>query len=182
MGPYLLRKGDAMGLGRLIVRSAIGGIFIGHGTQKLFGWFGGGGLGTTGEGFEAIGLVPGRRNALVAGLAESGGGTLLALGLATPLAETALISVMLTAIRTVHWKNGPWATNGGYEYNVVLISALLGLAESGPGRLSFDRALGIERSGLPWMAAAAALGAAGSLAATAASQPTGEDTAEPVGA
>ena len=170
MGPYLPRKGDTMGLGRLILRSAIGGLFIGHGTQKLFGWFGGGGLDTTGKGFEAIGLAPGRRNALVAGLAESGGGTLLALGLATPLAETALISVMLTAIRTVHRKNGPWATNGGYEYNVVLISALLGLAEAGPGCLSFDRALGIERSGLPWMAAAAALGAAGSLAAAAAAQ------------
>ena len=183
MGPYLLRKREAMGLGRLIVRSAIGGFFIGHGTQKLFGWFGGGGLQATGKGFEAIGLVPGRRNALVAGLAESGGGTLLALGLATPLAETALISVMLTAIRTVHWKNGPWATNSGYEYNVVLISALLGLAESGPGCFSLDRVLGIERSGLPWMAAAAALGAAGSLAATtaAASRSTGEDTAEPVG-
>jgi len=184
MRAYLLRKGDTMGLGRLVVRTAVGGFFIGHGTQKLFGWFGGGGLKKTGEGFEAIGLAPGRRNALVAGLAESGGGALLALGLATPLAETALISVMLTAIRTVHWKNGPWATNGGYEYNVVLIAALLGLAESGPGRLSLDRALGIERSGLPLMVAVAALSAAGSLVATAApaSPPTGEETAEPVGA
>ena len=184
MGPYLLRKGDTLSLGRLVLRAAIGGLFIGHGTQKLFGWFGGGGLEATGEGFAAIGLVPGRRNALVAGLAESGGGALLALGLATPLAETALISVMLTAIRTVHWKNGPWATNGGYEYNLVLVSALLGLAEAGPGCFSFDHVLGIERSGLPWMAAAAALGAAGSLAATAASaaQPTGEDAAEPAGA
>ena len=76
-----------MSLGRLVLRAAIGGLFIGHGTQKLFGWFGGGGLEKTGEGFAAIGLVPGRRNALVAGLAESGGGALLALGLATPLAE-----------------------------------------------------------------------------------------------
>jgi putative oxidoreductase len=168
-----------MGLGRLLVRSVIGGLFIGHGTQKLFGWFGGGGLDATGKGFEAIGLAPGRRNALVAGLAESGGGALLALGLATPLAEAVLVSVMLTAIRTVHWKNGPWATNGGYEYNVVLISALLGLAEVGPGGWSLDRALGIERSGLVWLAAAAASGAAGSLAATAAAQPAGDDAAEP---
>ena len=167
-----------MGLGRLLVRSVIGGLLIGHGTQKLFGWFGGGGLDTTGEGFEAIGLAPGRRNALAAGLAECGGGALLALGLATPLAEAMLISVMLTAIRTVHWKNGPWATNGGYEYNVVLISALLGLAEVGPGRWSLDRALGIERFGLVWLAAAAASGAAGSLAATAAAQPAGDDAAE----
>src|ERR1035437_1135537 len=136
-----------MGLGRLLLRTVIGGFFIGHGTQKLFGWFGGDGLGATGEGFEAIGLPPGRRNALVAGLAESGGGTLLALGLATPLAEAGLIAGMLTAIRTVHWKNGPWATNGGYEYNVVLISAMLGLADVGAGKWSLDHALGMERSG-----------------------------------
>jgi putative oxidoreductase len=168
-----------MGVGRLLLRSVIGGLFIGHGTQKLFGWFGGGGLGATGEGFEAIGLAPGRRNALVAGLAESGGGTLLALGLATPLAEAVLISVMLTAIRTVHWKNGPWATNGGYEYNVVLISALLGLAEVGPGGWSLDRALGIERAGFVWTAAAAACGAAGSLVATAAAQPVSDGATEP---
>jgi putative oxidoreductase len=157
----------------------IGGFFVGHGTQKLFGWFGGSGLEATGTGFEAIGLVPGRRNALMAGLAESGGGALLALGLATPLAEAVLVSVMLTAIRTVHWKNGPWATNGGYEYNVVLISALLALAEVGPGRWSLDRALGIERSGLLWTVLAASLGTAGSLGATAASRPAGGEVAEP---
>ena len=167
-----------MGLGRLLLRSMIGGFFVGHGTQKLFGWFGGSGLEATGTGFEAIGLTPGRRNALMAGLAESGGGALLALGLASPLAEAVLISVMVTAVRTVHWKNGPWATNGGYEYNVVLISALLGLAEVGPGRWSLDRALGIERFGLVWLAVAAAFGTAGSLAATAAAQPAGVRRAE----
>lgn len=153
-----------MGLARLLLRTVIGGLFIGHGTQKLLGWFGGGGLDATGQGFEALGLTPGRRNALLAGLAESGGGTLLALGLATPVAEATLIAVMLSAIRTVHWKNGPWATNGGYEYNLVLISALLGLAEVGPGRSSLDRALGIERSGLEWAVATLAAGAAGSVA------------------
>ena len=134
-------KGDLVGLGRLLVRSVIGGLFIGHGTQKLFGWFGGGGLDTTGKGFEAIGLAPGRRNALAAGLAESGGGALLALGLATPLAEAMLISVMLTAIRTVHWKNGPWATNGGYEYNVVLIAPCWDWPKLDPG---------YGRSIVPW--------------------------------
>ncbi len=168
-----------MSLGRLLLRAVIGGFFIGHGTQKLFGWFGGGGLDATGEGFAAIGLPPGRRNALVAGLAESGGGTLLALGLATPLAEATLIAVMLTAIRTVHWKNGPWATNGGYEYNVVLISALLALAEVGAGKWSLDRALGMERSGAAWMAAVLAAGAAGSWGATAGALPTSGGAAQP---
>ena len=160
-----------MGFGRLLLRTVIGGLFIGHGTQKLFGWFGGKGLDATSQGFEAIGLAPGRRNALLGGLAESGGGTLLTLGLAAPVAEAILISTMLTAIRTVHWKKGPWASNGGYEYNAVLIAALLGLANAGPGRWSLDHARGKERSGLPWMAVALAAGVAGSVVATTAAQP-----------
>jgi putative oxidoreductase len=168
-----------MGLGRLLLRTVIGGLFIGHGTQKLFGWFGGGGLDATGQGFAAIGLAPGRRNARIAGLAESGGGTLLALGLAAPVAEAVLISVMLTAIRTVHWKKGPWASNGGYEYNAVLISALLGLAKAGPGKWSLDRARGKERAGLLWMAVALASGVAGSVAATASAQPASGGATEP---
>ena len=168
-----------MGLGRLLVRTVIGGLFIGHGTQKLFGWFGGRGLDATGEGFEAIGLAPGRRNALAAGLAESGGGTLLALGLATPLAEATLVAVMLTAIRTVHWQKGPWATNGGYEYNLVLISALLGLAEVGPGEWSLDHAARTEHSGAAWMAAVLAVGVAGAWGAKAGAQAVVADAAQP---
>jgi putative oxidoreductase len=166
-----------MGLGRLLARVVIGGLFMGHGTQKLLGWFGGDGLDATAKGFEARGLTPGRRNALGAGLAESGGGILLALGLATPLAEAALISVMLTAIRTVHWQNGPWATNGGYEYNVVLISALLALAETGPGRWSLDHALRLDRSGVAPMAAVLASGVAGAVAAAAMARPAREAAA-----
>jgi putative oxidoreductase len=164
-----------MDLGRLLLRLVIGGLFIGHGTQKLFGWFGGPGLEATGQGFESMGLAPGRRNALATGITETAAGTTVALGLATPLAAAALISVMLTAIRTVHWKNGPWSTNGGYEYNAVLIAALLGLAEAGPGRWSLDHALGMEPSGLVWLITALAAGTAGSLSATAlAHQPGGE--------
>ena len=156
-----------MDLGRLLLRLVIGGLFIGHGTQKLFGWFGGPGLEATSQGFESMGLAPGRRNALAAGITETAAGTTLALGLATPLAAAGLVSVMLTAIRTVHWKNGPWSTNGGYEYNAVLIAALLGLAEAGPGQWSLDHAYGMERSGLVWLITALAAGTAGSLSATA---------------
>ncbi len=160
------RKEAFMTLGRLALRMAVGGFFVGHGTQKLFGWFGGGGLEKTGQGFQAMGLAPGRRNALGAGLAEAGGGALLLAGLATPMAAAALIAVMTTAIRTVHLKNGPWNTNGGYEYPVVMIATLLALADAGPGALSLDDALGIERHGAPWLATALALGLAGSYAAT----------------
>ncbi len=79
-----------MKLARLFLRLTIGGLFVGHGTQKLLGWFGGHGLEATGQFFETLGMRPGRRNALAAGVAEAGGGAALALGLATPLAASAL--------------------------------------------------------------------------------------------
>jgi putative oxidoreductase len=150
-----------MKIGRLILRLVVGGLFVGHGTQKLFGWFGGHGLDATAQGFEQLGLRPGRQNAIAAGAAEAGGGTLLALGLATPVAASVLIATMLTAIHRVHAKNGPWAGDGGYEYNLVLIAAALALAEIGPGPLSLDGASGRERSGTGWALAALAAGAAG---------------------
>src|SRR5579884_4262524 len=136
-----------MNLGRLLLRLVVGGFFIGHGTQKLFGWFGGHGRQGTGQFFESLGLRPGERHALAAGTAEAGGGLLLAAGLATPLAAASLTAVMLTAIRKVHLKNGPWVSDGGYEYNAVLIAAVLALAELGPGEWSLDAALGTERTG-----------------------------------
>src|ERR1700710_2714361 len=112
-----------MKFGRLLARLFIGGLFIGHGTQKLFGWFGGPGIDGVAAGFESMGLRPGRRNAIASGLSEAAGGAALTLGLAMPVAGAALIGTMITAIRTVHLKNGPWASDGGYEYNLVLIAA-----------------------------------------------------------
>jgi putative oxidoreductase len=123
-----------MRIGLKLLRLAVGGFFVGHGTQKLFGWFGGGGLDATAEGFEHLGLRPARENAIAAGVAEAGGGALLATGVATPLAASVLTATMLTAIDRVHLKNGPWAANGGYEYNVVMIASALTVAEAGRGR------------------------------------------------
>src|ERR1700760_357045 len=127
-----------MKIGRLLLRLTVGGFFFGHGTQKLFGWFGGHGIEATSNMFESLGMRPGKRNAVAAGVAGAAAGAALAVGFATPLAAGALTSVMLTAIHRVHLKNGPWVTNGGYEYNVVLIAAALTLAEIGPGALSVD--------------------------------------------
>jgi putative oxidoreductase len=154
-----------MKLGRLILRAAVGGFFFGHGTHKLFGWFGGHGLEGTAGMFESLGLRPGKRHALAAGISEAGGGALIALGAATPLAAGVLTATMLTAINRVHLKNGPWATNGGYEYNAVLIAAVLALAETGPGSPSVDSALGIEKHGSKWAALALALGIIGAAGA-----------------
>ena len=152
-----------MKIGRLLLRTVVGGLFVGHGVQKLFGWFDGPGLETTAQGFEHLGLRPGKPNAIAAGTAEAGGGALLALGLETPFAASVLTATMLTAIHRVHASKGPWVTNGGYEYNVVLIAAVLALAEVGPGPLSLDAARGRERSGSHWALAALATGAIGAI-------------------
>jgi putative oxidoreductase len=154
-----------MKIGRLLTRLVVGGLFVGHGTQKLFGWFEGPGPDGTEEMMHDLDMHPARWHALAAGATETAGGTLLALGLATPLAAASLIGVMITAIRKVHAGNGPWNTSGGYEYNLVLIAALLGLVDGGPGNVSVDRALRIHDTGPAWALAALGLGAAASALA-----------------
>jgi putative oxidoreductase len=168
-----------MGLFRFLARVTIGVLFVGHGTQKLFGWFGGGGPEGTGTSFESIGLRPGRRYALTSGAAEAGGGLLLAAGAATPLGAAAVSGSMITAIKTVHLEKGIWISGGGYEYNLVLLAAVFGLTENGPGEWSIDGALGKKRWGTAWALAALAAAAAGSAAvlASARSEPTDEERA-----
>jgi putative oxidoreductase len=131
-----------MSIGLLILRVVVGALFIGHGTQKLFGWFGGRGLRATGDSFDGMGFRPGTLMAVVAGIAEAGGGALLALGLLTPLAAAAIVGVMLNAILAVHAKNGVWNTKGGIEFPLTNASAATALAFTGPGRYSLDRAVG----------------------------------------
>jgi putative oxidoreductase len=166
-----------MKIGRLIARSVIGGLFIGHGTQKWFGWFDGPGLDGASASMDSLGLRPGRRNAIAASASETIGGAMLLAGALTPFAAATLIGTMITAIRTVHLKNGPWATNGGYEYNLVLIAAVLALVDGGPGDLSLDRRLGIHDTGGAWALAALAAGALGSTLAIEA----GKNAAQPTG-
>jgi putative oxidoreductase len=150
-----------MKLGVTILRAVVGGTFIAHGVQKLFGWFGGPGLEGMATGLEQMGLRPGKRNALIAGTAETGGGALLATGFLTPLGAAAVLSVMHQAVRTVHWQKGFFNTAGGYEYNLVISAAVVALVDAGPGPLSVDRALGTERSGPLWALAALGAGIAG---------------------
>jgi putative oxidoreductase len=152
-----------MGVGKLALRAALGGYFFGHGMQKLAGWFGGHGPEGTGQFFEQVGLRPGRENALLAGAAEAGGGSLLALGLFTPAAACMLTGVMTNAIRHVHWKNGPWNSDGGVELPVLVLGALAALADGGPGRYSLDEALGTRLRGPVVTAIAMGAGAAGAV-------------------
>jgi putative oxidoreductase len=154
-----------MDVGRLAVRLVIGSLFVGHGTQKLFGWFGGSGLEGTDKAMSATGMFPVRSNSLAAGVAEAGCGALLVVGLGTPVAAAGLIGVMTTAIRKVHAKNGPWNSNRGWEYNAVIIAALTALVDSGPGSQSLDAARGRVRSGSGWALGALAAGVAASTLA-----------------
>ncbi|GHI00103.1 DoxX family protein [Neobacillus kokaensis] len=128
-------------LGLLLIRLVIGVLFIGHGAQKLFGWFGGYGLKGTGGWFESIGMKPGVTMALFAGLAELIGGALFALGLLTPLAGIMIAGTMVMAIIKVHAPNGLWSTANGYEYNLTLLAVAIGIALIGPGQYALDSLL-----------------------------------------
>ncbi|WP_018335458.1 DoxX family protein [Actinomycetospora chiangmaiensis] len=151
-----------MKIGMAVLRLVVGLLFVGHGMQKLAGWFGGGGVAGTAAGFESMGIKPGRDNAVAAGVSEAGGGALLAAGLATPLAATMISGAMGSAVYHVHRTNGPWVTQGGWEYNAVLTAVVFAVAAAGPGELSLDHALGIERSGPAIALAAIGAGLLGS--------------------
>ncbi|MCH0539709.1 DoxX family membrane protein [Streptomyces sp. MUM 203J] len=166
-------------LGLLALRAGTGAVLAAHGTQKLFGWFGGGGLHGTSQAMEAMGFRPGRHSAVAAGLGEAGGGTLLALGLGTPAAGAMAAGAMAGAV-AVHAPAGFFNQSGGYEYPAFLgfTAAALGLA--GAGRYSLDHALG-HRLDRPWTLAAAfvasALGAAAVLGKRARDQAAGSPPA-----
>jgi putative oxidoreductase len=162
-----------MEIGLLILRLVVGLLFVGHGAQKLFGSFGGYGIEGTGGFFESIGLKPGRLHATAAGFNELVGGGLLALGLLTPFAAALLIATMVAAIVTVHWSKGPWSSNGGYEYNLVLLAAAFALAATGAGTLSLDHALGLHDAGIGWALGALAAGLAGGFGAVVAGRNSG---------
>src|SRR5262245_58119773 len=152
-----------MDIGLLVLRVVLGLTLAAHGAQKLFGWFGGYGLKGVGQWMESIGMVPGRFYAALAGLGEAVGGVLLALGLLTPVGAAAAAAVMLVTAVTVHVKSGFWATQGGYEYNLVIALAALSLAFTGPGSVSLDAALGLPLAGARWGLVALVAGTLGGI-------------------
>lgn len=127
--------------GILIIRLVIGLLFIGHGAQKIFGWFGGYGIKGTAGWFESIGMKPGVLMVLMAGLGEIAGGLLFASGLWTVVGAALIIATMLVSIAKVHGANGLWITKNGYEYNLVLLVVALGVAFIGAGQYSIDAIL-----------------------------------------
>jgi putative oxidoreductase len=130
----------------LALRIPIGIIFMAHGAQKLFGWFGGYGLEATGGWMESIGLAPGYLMALLAGGAEFFGGLFILLGLLTRLSSVVLAFTMLVAIFSVHFANGLFMSNGGYEFGLALLAASVSLIISGAGKASLDNKLAAKFS------------------------------------
>ena len=126
------------GFAPVALRIPIGITFIAHGAQKLFGAFGGYGLEGTGQWMASIGLEPGYFMALMAGSAEFFGGLFILLGLLTRPAALVIAVTMLVAIFSVHFANGLFMANNGYEFGLALLAAAVSLVFSGAGKLALD--------------------------------------------
>jgi putative oxidoreductase len=149
-------------LALLVTRAILGGSIAGHGSQKLFGWFGGPGINGASQMMHHLGFQPGDRFARLASLTEIGAGVLIATGTGGPLGPAMLLATMTVAAGSVHAKNGYWNQNQGYELNVMyaLLAVLLSVEDH--GALSIDEAIGVREHTRPlygWLALAA--GAAG---------------------
>jgi len=152
-----------MDTGLLLARVVVGLVMAAHGSQKLFGWFGGHGLAGTGGFFESLGFRPGRLFAAAAGGTELVSGLLVAFGLLGPLGPAMMISVMIVAIATVHWSHGLFAQNNGIEVPLLYATAAAALALTGYGAYSLDAVLGLSwRPEVVWTALA--LGVVGGVA------------------
>jgi putative oxidoreductase len=163
-----------MTLGTTLLRITVGGFFVGHGLQKLNGSFGGPGLDGVEGMMKGLEMHPARRNAYLAAATETFGGAAIVLGAGTPLAAAGLVGTMVTAIRKIHLKNGPWNSDGGYEYNAVLIAAL-GVIAAGPGALSFDAIIKRKK----WGVGGTIFALLGGFAASAAAIELGQRNAPP---
>jgi putative oxidoreductase len=140
-----------MAYGILLLRVVVGLVLFAHGTQKLFGWWGGHGIKGTAGFFGGLRFRMPVAMAVLAGLGETSG-ALFALGLVTPLAALLMASTMVVAVGSVHITKGLFVGNGGYEYNLTLWTCAVAVGAVGPGRFSLDRAFGWDDniSGVWW--------------------------------
>ncbi|HTL95066.1 MAG TPA: DoxX family protein [Gemmatimonadaceae bacterium] len=150
--------------GLLVARIVLGLLMTAHGSQKLFGWFGGHGLAATGGMFESLGFRPGKMFATVAAATEFASGILVVLGLLGPIGPALMISVMIVAGASVHLRNGLFAMSNGIEVPLLYATGAAALALTGPGAYSLDAALGLGNLSSPMVAGIAlAVGVLGGL-------------------
>ena len=157
-----------MDQGILIARLVIGLVMAAHGAQKAFGWFGGHGLAGVGSFFENLGFKPGRLFAAAAATGELAGGLLIAFGFLGPIGPAVVLSVMIVAAVSVHWRQGLFATSNGIEVPLLYATVAATLALTGPGRYSLDALLGLSSlwtTPIAWVAlVVAVIGALANLA------------------
>ena len=145
----------------LLLRATYGSLLMGHGAQKLFGWFGGHGLKGTGQWLESMGFQPGQRWTPAVIWSELGGGALTALGFLNPIGPLSTLGSMGVATFRVHWGKPIWVTAGGAELPVTNAAIATALAIAGPGKFSLDELLGTR---LPrWIAIPGAVAAVGGI-------------------
>ncbi len=147
--------GNAQVVALLLMRVVVGITMIAHGINH---WRGGGRIEGTARWFGGLGLRQPVLQAWMSVVTEVGAGFLLVIGLLTPLACAAVISVMLIAGLLAHRPNGFFVFRDGYEYVLVLSVVSVALATFGPGRWSVDSAAGITITG--WAGGGIALGVA----------------------
>ena len=153
-----------LGTGLLLARLIFGVLMAAHGTQKLFGWFGGYGIAGTAGFFEQMGFRPARLFVVIASLTEVLSGILFVLGLFGPVGPALLLSVMIVAAVSVHWGHGLFAATNGIEVPLLYATGAVALALTGPGPFSFDAVLGIDHIWTPALKVAAlAVGAVGGV-------------------
>jgi putative oxidoreductase len=171
-----------MAIGLLILRVVVGALFVGHGVQKLFGWFGGPGLEGTTRFMRSLGYRNARIAALTAGVTETASGLFLGIGFLTPLAVAGIVGVMINAAATVHRHNGLWNAQGGLELPLVYAVIATSLGFTGAGAFSLDRVIGLHLAGAAYGVGAVALGLVAAMVAlamrTSAGQPEVEASLE----
>ena len=137
-------------IGLLILRVVSGLTVAAHGAQKLFGWFGGPGIGGFHGMLDSVGVRPARPWAYVAALAEFAGGLGVALGLLTPIAALAVCGSMLVAIAMVHLPKGFFNSKGGLEFPLLVLAVMVAISLIGPGAVSIDTLIHFSISMAAW--------------------------------
>ncbi len=167
-----------MNYGLLLARLVFGIVMAAHGSQKLFGWFGGHGIAGTGGFFESLGFRPGRMFAVAAGFGELAGGLLLALGLLGPVGPALILAVMIVAAGSVHWPNGLFAMNNGIEVPLLYAAGAVALGLTSGGAFSLDRLFGLTAAWTPAIRVAVlVIGVVGGIANLALRRPAPAATA-----